>query len=175
MSLRSGYHSVWLKHEDELIRCVHWDAEPTYTVTTFDMTAATPLQVDRSSRTNHGSHVERWHRRGRSSSTRIHRHWGLRSFQMTSGRCRGHMWWTSCRLSNSMHHYQRYPSSQTLVACSCSPHWIQGMNCTGRDTSWKDWHAIAGQTWACSGQFASVDWAGRCRAKSCLPCRWIRL
>jgi len=135
---------------------------------TFEMSAVQLLQVDRSSR-----RIACWRRLQRSSCARIHRQTSPHSSAQT-GRCRGRMRKTSYLRGNRTNLDRRYPNTRLPAARSCLLHSIQWMYYTRRNTSW-NWHAIAGQISACSGQSASVDWASRCRAKSCLLRRWIRL
>ena len=110
--------------------------------------------------------------------TSIRRRWALHSCYCTdcwsTGRCHDHMWWTPYRCFDSTHRSQSYPSTRTPAACSCMPHWVQRTSCTRRSTRYH-WYVLAGQISACSGRSVSADWVGRCRASSCLCCRWIRL
>jgi len=110
--------------------------------------------------------------------TRIHRHGPLHSYHCSlhwsTGRCRGHKWWTSSRQGRKIHYLRHYLNNQIPASCSCPSHWIQWTNCTQRSTSC-NW-LTAGQISACSGRlYLSADVAVRCRASSCLSCRWIRL
>jgi len=123
------------------------------------------------------------HVRGHSSDslvsslgTRIHRRSPLHSCRCSTGRCHGRTSWTSPRHGTQIRillHYLHYPSTQIPASCSWMPRCWQRTNCTRRSTSC---HCVpAGQTWACSGRSLSADEAGRCQARSCLSCRWIRL
>ena len=137
------------------------------TAATCETTAGDHLQADETRRSDHDcGHRSRNSRRMRCTRI-LRRRRSLHSLLQTTGRCRGHTCWTSCRSGCWVHLCRRYPSTQPPSAHSCMSLTVLWTYCTRRGTSCWCCSMTVTQTSAYSGRSASADWAVRCRASSC--------